>query len=60
MVVSRSSHFSVLLPDGRVLIGGGWLDDAKQTTEIYDPWTNTFSMGLSPLQPRETSLACLF
>ena len=45
MVVARFGHFSALLPDGRVLIGCGWLHESKQTTEIYDPWTSSFSKG---------------
>ena len=47
----RIGHTAVRLPDGRVLVAGGWTSNAPTaTTELYDPATNTFSAG-----PRMTS-----
>ena len=52
--VARGQHAAVLLNDGRVLVIGG-TDSARpfvgiQTTEIYDPATNNWSLG-PVLQP---------
>lgn len=46
MSVERSSPASILLPNGRVLIAGGWGTDDNQfptSAELYDPQTGTFS-----------------
>ena len=49
MHYARSGHSAILLKDGRVLIvggiGGGEGEEASWTTEIYDPKTQTFSLG---------------
>jgi hypothetical protein len=51
MLVGRGGHAAAMLPDGRVLITGGWVPDgggphtpASETsdTEIYDPELGTF------------------
>ena len=49
MHYARSGHSAILLKDGRVLIvggrEGGGGEEASWTTEIYDPKTQTFSLG---------------
>ena len=44
--LSRDDHQAVLLPDGRVLIAGGWTSGGvTSTTELYDPHKGTFAAG---------------
>jgi hypothetical protein len=47
MRVTRTGHTASLLPDGTVLVCGGYSSDKSvfQTTEIYDPSTDSFSDG---------------
>jgi len=46
MSVARAGHTASLLPDGKVLVcGGNDENDCLQTTEIYDPTTDSFSVG---------------
>jgi hypothetical protein len=52
MSVARASHTSTRLPDGRVLIAGGFAGSGGEqspysSTEIYDPATNRFTAGPS-------------
>jgi WD40 repeat protein len=47
MQIARASHSSTLLPDGKVLIAGGFggsgtESDPYRSTEIYDPRTGSF------------------
>lgn len=47
MQIARASHSSTLLPDGKVLIAGGFggsgtESDPYRSTEIYDPGTGSF------------------
>jgi Bacterial Ig-like domain (group 3)/Galactose oxidase, central domain/Kelch motif len=47
MAVARANHTASVLPDGRILLAGGQ-DDAGNslaTTEIYDPQSQTFTLG---------------
>ena len=44
MIATRTNHSATLLPDGRVLIAGGYDGRADvDTAELYDPATGTFS-----------------
>ena len=54
LMVGRWCHTASLLPDGRVLVCGGNGISPMQTTEIYDPSTDSFSDG--PLMTVNRSL----
>ena len=59
---SRGFHTATLLPDGRVLVAGGFfptLDEALASAEVYDPSTNTWSSTTSLSQARATHDATL-
>ena len=48
MSVARQEHTATLLPDGRVVVAGGYDDDmdnptAQSTAEVFDPATGTFA-----------------
>lgn len=45
MKTSRAAHTATLLPDGKVLIAGGFAGDENSlaSAEIFDPKTNSFS-----------------
>lgn len=54
MTEARAGHTSTLLPDGRILIAGGYRPAAGKkeilnTVEIYDPRTGTFTRLEKPL-----------
>lgn len=57
MQVNRMAHYFVSLPDGKVaLVGGHWTDFvALNTTEIFDPQTNSFVNLLQMNSPRDGS-----
>jgi hypothetical protein len=67
LTIARSSHTATLLPNGTVLIAGGYTkppindDDAPiiATTEIFDPQTNSFTPGHAMKIPRESHTATL-
>lgn len=59
---SRAAHTSILLPDGRILVIGGELDEYSGTTaELWDHSTGTFELvewlAVSRFAPSETLLS---
>ena len=60
MLQPRVGHAAVLLPDGRVLMVGGFqTGTVTATTELYDPATNAFSAGPELLEPLADPVALL-
>ena len=57
MSLPRARHSATLLPDGRVLIVGGY--SGSTSSEIYDPATNRWSGRASTSGPRLGHLATL-
>jgi hypothetical protein len=57
MNVARTEHAATLLPDGKVLITGGYYSTAVQTAEIFDPATNSFALigNMSIARARHTA-----
>ncbi len=56
----RLSHTATLLPNGKVLLAGGYDDDIRSlvaTVEIYDPTTNHWSAAAANSTPRACLLA---
>lgn len=46
MSTARFGHTATLLPSGKVLVAGGWgPSSVLDSTELYDPGTDTFSPG---------------
>jgi WD40 repeat protein len=57
---ARSGHTATVLPDGKVLIVGGWgVRQRTATAELYDPQTGTFTVTASMLGPRAGMTATL-
>jgi WD40 repeat protein len=60
MKEARSGHTATLLPDGKVLIAGGWgLHDRLSAAELYDPHTGEFLAAASMAAPRAGMTATL-
>jgi hypothetical protein len=61
MLQGRSGHTATLLPDGRVLIAGGWTDAAGTfgNAEIDDPTGRSRPVALTPMTPRAGHTATL-
>gem|GEM_PF-658207 len=61
LTYARTAHTATLLPDGRVFVAGGTGDfggtQIVAQTEIYDPNTNTWSVGASMPTPVFYSVA---
>jgi len=49
LATARRAHTATLLPNGKVLVAGGWNPNALSSAELYDPatglWTATGSMA---------------
>lgn len=52
MQTRRREHSAALLPDGRVLLAGGFGDSILNHVDLFDPLTNTFTAGPAMLTPR--------
>ncbi len=60
LLTGRVSHSATRLPDGRVLIAGGWAPDGiTATAEFYDPTTRTFSHAARLVTARASHIALL-
>jgi len=56
MSAPRLGHAAIALPDGRVLLVGGFSGrSVTRSTEIYDPPTGTFLAGPELDQPRASA-----
>jgi hypothetical protein len=61
MAVARASATATLLPNGKVLVAGGFVSGTTATNaaELYDPATNTLITGLPMSQARGEATATL-
>lgn len=56
----RNGQTATLLPDGQVLLVGGWNQSGRTSTaELYDPQTGTFEYTGSMMAPRQGMTATL-
>src|SRR5688500_8873242 len=56
----RNGHTATLLPNGKVLLAGGWNQQGRTATaELYDPLTGTFEYTGSLMAPRQGLTAIL-
>jgi uncharacterized protein (TIGR03437 family) len=60
MTIARAGHTATLLPNGKVLIAGGYSGSAQlASAELYDPATGTFTRTGDMTVPRAGSKAVL-
>lgn len=60
MIEARSGHTATLLPNGLVLIAGGWgVEGRTSTAELFDAQTGQFRAAASMLGPRASMTATL-
>src|SRR5688572_25603924 len=56
----RNGHPATLLPNGKVLLAGGWNQQGRTATaELYDPQSGTFEYAGSLMAPRQGLTATL-
>ena len=56
----RNGHTATLLPNGKVLLAGGWNQQGRTATaELYDPHTGAFEYTASLMAPRQGLTATL-
>jgi hypothetical protein len=56
---ARANHTATLLPNGKVLVAGGWNDGALSSAELYDPVSGTWSATGRITTARELHTATL-
>src|ERR1035438_9069959 len=56
---SRDRFSGVLLPNGKVLVAGGWSGSGLNSAELYDPAHNTWTVTGSMIQGRSEFKAVL-
>ena len=59
MNTARSQHTATLLADGRVLVLGGFNGSSLSAAEIYDPASDTWTLGRPLATPRHEHAAAL-
>jgi hypothetical protein len=59
LMASRSAHVAALLPDGKVLVAGGWHADFLASAELYDPASGTFAATGEMTEARENATATM-
>lgn len=61
MNAARAAHTATLLPNGKVLIAGGFdgAENGKTSAELYDPATKTFAAAGKMMTPRQSHTATL-
>jgi len=59
MTVARAGHTATLLPNGKVLIAGGYTGDYLDSAELYDPATGKFTSIGKMVMPRSDHVAAL-
>src|SRR6267378_3101481 len=59
MITPRREHVSVLLPNGKVLVAGGYNGSYLSSAEIYDPAQGTWASTASMSTPRRNFTATL-
>jgi N-acetylneuraminic acid mutarotase len=59
MSVGRYSHSAVLMPNGKVLVAGGYNGSYLSSAEVYDPVSNTFTGTASMSSARRGAVAVL-
>lgn len=61
MMQPRAAHTATLLPDGRVLVAGGFTAEENTVSgvELFDPATNSFSRAAAMATPRQSHSATI-